>query len=176
MSDSVFIALIIALLVVVVVCFIIIMRMMKPKVDREIDVKGGGVDTDSGLFTPTGDIGRIRGDHTGTIVAGVSDRIKLTIYNCNTNEERVLYIVRETRIGRQPSYDPADPNAYFITNDEMVSSNHCSIWNYGGMPLLVDNHSSNHTYLNGQMLTSSQYLNSGDEIFVGQTRLIVNIS
>ena len=175
LSDPVFIALILAMLAVFIVSAIILLKKLRPKNDRNAEASGG-VDMNDPLFGLTGEITGKKHYHTGTLVVrGAPQRIKISIYNCRTNTDTVMYVVTEIRIGRAPEKDAIDPNAYRIDGDTMISTVHCSLLNYAGSLAVRDNNSKNHTYLNSQMIEGVVYVNSGDRLTIGQTDLVINI-
>ena len=69
-----------------------------------------------------------------------------------------------------------EPVKLAVSGDQKVSRNHCMIWESGGMLCLQDMNSSNHTYLNGNIVTDAVYLQNGDIIRVGSTQFRVQYS
>lgn len=68
------------------------------------------------------------------------------------------------RIGKEKSFVD-----YWVSDNTAVSRSHADILNHEGNYYIRDNNSTNHTYLNGTMLTSNQEysLKNGDQIVLG---------
>lgn len=64
-------------------------------------------------------------------------------------------------------------NADLVINDPEVSRRHATIKQEGNITLLLDLQSRNGTFVNGQRIRGACTLRDGDEIRVGQTRLLV---
>lgn len=175
MTDGVFIAIIVAMTIVIVIAALILLRRLKPKNRREADVSGG-VNLNDPLLSITGTMSGKKHFHTGTLVVGNTvDRIKINIYNCANNNDRIMYINSTLKIGRHPEEFPHDPAAYRVENDSMVSGVHCILINYAGSLAVMDNNSTNHTYLNGNMISGTVYVNDGDHLRIGNTELVIRI-
>lgn len=95
--------------------------------------------------------------------------------NLNTGERIYREFVSQMRIGRSDS-GPNEPVKLTVHGDERISRNHCEIYEDTGALCLQDLKSSNHTYLNGNVVTNAVYLQSGDVIRVGNTQLKVQYS
>ena len=178
MSDGVFIAIVIAAAVVIVFILILLLKRLRPKNNLESDNSGGVRLDDNPLLYLTGEIKGKRNYHNGTmVVGGITNRVKVSLYNCRTDREAVYNIVSELRIGRKlENEDTApNPNELRIDNDSMISYEHCRLINYSGALVVQDCNSSNHTYLNGVQVKGLVYVNSGDRLMIGQTELIVQL-
>lgn len=68
------------------------------------------------------------------------------------------------RIGKEKSFVD-----YWVSDNTAVSRSHADILNHEGNYYIRDNNSTNHTYLNGTMLTSNQEysVKNGDQIVLG---------
>jgi hypothetical protein len=64
-----------------------------------------------------------------------------------------------------------DPRSDLVLSDGKVSRHHAQIRLEGGWPVIYDLRSTNGTFVNGQRVTR-QVLRDGDEIRVGDTKLI----
>ena len=95
--------------------------------------------------------------------------------NLKTGERIYKEFASQMRIGRSDS-GPNEPVKLMIPGDERISRNHCVIYEDAGALCLYDLKSSNHTYLNGNVVTNAVYLQNGDIIQVGNTRLKVQYS
>ncbi|MGN0623824.1 MAG: FHA domain-containing protein [Oscillospiraceae bacterium] len=168
---------IIALAAVLLIILVLILMMKRKNRRRASDITGsGGVDLSDDLLKTNRDWTGKKGYHTGTLlVQGGNSRIKICICNCCDGSEDIRYVKGRLLIGRKPSDDVYDPNAYFIKNDSMASGVHCSLINMGGSLMLEDLGSTNHTYLNGVQADGRIYINSGDSIRIGQTTLKIQI-
>lgn len=68
------------------------------------------------------------------------------------------------RIGTEKSFVD-----YWVSDNSAVSHSHADVVNHEGIYYIRDNHSTNHTYVNGRMLQpgQEQMLNDGDQILLG---------
>ena len=71
-----------------------------------------------------------------------------------------------TSIGRKPG------NTIVLSDDE-VSRHHADVWLRDGMAFVCDSGSKNGTFLNGKKLEGEHAINSGDQIRVGNTTIVV---
>lgn len=100
---------------------------------------------------------------------------KIVFDNLNTRERQYVDFSRQMWIGRT-SRNQNEGVKLVLANDEKVSRSHCTIYEAGGTLCLQDLNSSNHTYLNGNIITKAVYLKNGDVIRVGNTQLRVQYS
>lgn len=63
----------------------------------------------------------------------------------------------------------------FKVSDQAASREHAVIFARGKLVYIQDNHSSNHTFLNGRVVKGATKCNSGDVIRVGKTDIHLNI-
>lgn len=96
--------------------------------------------------------------------AGFPIRLK----NLKSSRSASLTVCPELVIGRMEI-----DGIFTIHDDPAVSKRHCRLFIDDSGLLLEDLNSSNHTYLNGEQITSPVPIRSGDEIRVGNTRLMV---
>ncbi|MFH1224050.1 MAG: FHA domain-containing protein [Pseudomonadota bacterium] len=84
-----------------------------------------------------------------------------------TGGEKVAVNEGVLTIGRQ--------NCDIMLNDLKVSKHHCSIYLHGGELTIVDNSSTNGTYVNGRRVDKKE-IHAGDVIIVGATNIkVVNV-
>lgn len=88
---------------------------------------------------------------------------KILILTPEGQQERELGAVNS--VGRHP-------NNTIQLLDRVVSKEHCTIEARGGRYVLRDLGSLNGTYVNGQRVVGEQVLNDGDEVALGNTRLV----
>jgi adenylate cyclase len=88
---------------------------------------------------------------------------KLLIVTAEGQQERELVGVNS--VGRHP-------NNTIQLLDRIVSKEHCVIEVRAGRFVLRDHGSLNGTYINGQRVAGEQWINDGDEITLGNTRMI----
>lgn len=95
-----------------------------------------------------------------TTVLGASNQTKATLTRLKTNE-KVDITKQLFRIGKERS--KVD---YCITNNNSVSRIHADIVCKGGQYYIIDNNSTNYTFVNGQMIPAKQEvaLANGDKI------------
>jgi adenylate cyclase len=88
---------------------------------------------------------------------------KLLIVTAEGQQEREL--LSHNSVGRHP-------NNTVQLLDRIVSKEHCVIELRAGRYILRDHGSLNGTYINGQRVAGEQWINDGDEISLGNTRMI----
>ncbi|MBQ4066292.1 MAG: FHA domain-containing protein [Clostridia bacterium] len=110
----------------------------------------------SGRLHPVGNSGAL---HNITLVDTVSQR------------QYGATFVGEIIIGRAPTGSAASVIA--VEGDGSISSKHCRILCGGEGFFIEDLGSSNHTYLNGRMLTSMEVLGNGDFLKMGKSEFQV---
>ena len=68
------------------------------------------------------------------------------------------------RIGTEQSFVD-----YWVSDNTAVSHSHADVINHEGVYYIRDNHSTNHTYVNGMMVPAGQeqILKDGDQILLG---------
>ncbi|MBQ2803793.1 MAG: FHA domain-containing protein, partial [Lachnospiraceae bacterium] len=77
------------------------------------------------------------------------------------NNEKIVLNKPVFRIGKEKSYVD-----YFISDNSAISRSHANILNMDGKFYVIDTNSTNHTFLNGQMLQSNMEteIKHGDKI------------
>jgi TolB protein len=105
--------------------------------------------------------------HGAATQAGPSLAPRLEIVR-GENMGQTFQVKLMTRIGREQDND-------VVILDPKMSRYHAQISLEGGQWLLTDLGSSNHTYLNGAVVTQPSPLQSGDRIGLGETELTVRI-
>lgn len=108
-------------------------------------------------------VARSRGQAAAAPVYG-----RLDVYYEDGGTKTIALTRSRITIGRSPENTA-------VINDPVVSGQHAEIVISGGDYVLRDLGSSNGTFVNGRQV-SEQALNAGDEIRVGSTRLMLNIS
>ncbi len=105
--------------------------------------------------------------HGAATQAGPSMAPKLEVIR-GENVGETYKVKLTTRIGREQDND-------IIILDPKMSRYHAQISMEAGQWLLTDLGSSNHTYLNGTVVTAPIPLKSGDRISLGETELALNM-
>lgn len=100
---------------------------------------------------------------------------KVVFDDLNTKERSYINFTRQMWIGRTEA-GQNEIAKLVLCKDGRISRNHCTIYESGGTLCLQDLNFRNHTYLNGNMVTSAVYLHNDDIIKVGNTQLKVQYS
>lgn len=100
---------------------------------------------------------------------------KIVFDNLDTKEQLYMDFTRQMWIGRGGA-GQNETAKLSLFGDGKVSRNHCTIYESQGTICLQDLNSSNHTYLNGNVITTPVYLQNGDVIRIGNTQLRVQYS
>ncbi len=95
--------------------------------------------------------------------------------NLNTKERSYMDFTRQMWIGRTGA-SQNEPVKLTLPDDSKISRSHCSIYERDGVLYIQDLKSSNHTYLNGKIITGAVCLQNGDVIQAGNTKLRVQYS
>ncbi len=128
-------------------------------------MKGNSVETiclqasPSGRLHPVGDSGALH---------------NIILVDLATGKQYASTFVGEIIMGRAPAGSAA--SVIVIEGDASVSSKHCRILSGGGNFCIEDLGSSNHTYLNGRMLTSMEILRNEDILKMGKSKFQLFIS
>ena len=110
-----------------------------------------------------GDLFRI-GDESGTLITIAYHDSSGTPQETLPEMHPIRLDVAELTIGRKPDND-------VVIAHPLVSSHHAKLVREGGAYRLHDLHSTNHVYVNGQLVTN-HLLKMGDEIRIGPYRLV----
>lgn len=97
-----------------------------------------------------------------TVLTGASEPAKSNPFLIRTkNNERIPLNKPVFRIGKERSYVD-----YFVSDNTAISRGHANIVNHNGELFVVDTNSTNHTYVNGAMISSNveTKLSHGDKI------------
>lgn len=96
--------------------------------------------------------------------AGLPIRLK----NLKNSRSYSLTVCPELIIGRLEV-----DGVFTISNDPAVSKKHCRLYINNNSLWIEDLKSANHTFMNGQTVTSPTPVKSGDELKVGNTHLLI---
>lgn len=96
---------------------------------------------------------------------------KISFQDLKTGSIYQLRFCRKLLIGRSP----VETGEAFLVlkGDSKVSKRHCIVYEGEGRLCLADQNSSNHTFVNGKKVQAPVFLNVGDVIKVGDTKLKV---
>lgn len=166
--NTVMLILIIALIVIVVIAAVIALISIKPKSKGTsdihfldgADVKSGRLSADNNYFKG------FSGSLKDTVVINenfnrASGRV-ISIKNISGGSIKRIAVAGELTMGREAEYTVYDKSA---------SRMHCKIISADGKLFLADLNSSNHTYLNGNIISDTVSLSPGDVIRIGKTEL-----
>ena len=137
----------------------------------------GGANIDSGYLSDDNNYFKGGYNEVGeTVVMNVNYKkqetqvvtIKLT--NLKTHAVYTLNISQPIVVGRAPG-----SGQFEIKDDRAVSKMHCRFYLYRGYVYVQDLNSSNHTYVNSNIIDSPYKLNTNDVIKVGSTLLKIEI-
>jgi ABC-type multidrug transport system ATPase subunit len=110
-----------------------------------------------------GDVFRI-GDEQGTLVT-------LSFHDGSGTQQEALPAMRPIRLGAAELTIGRRPDNTVVLAHPQVSAHHAKLVREGGAYRLLDLHSTNHVYVNAQLVTN-HLLKMGDEIRIGPYRLI----
>ena len=101
---------------------------------------------------------------------GTLDTLPQAIYftNLNTGDCVLQAFGSSIILGRLPG------SGGYQINDSNASREHAVIYKNAGQFVLRDNHSANHTYLNGHIADTDVVLRSGDTIKIGRTKIQIS--
>lgn len=159
---------IVALIFIVVIAAVIALVSIRPGKKKTSEVFFlDGADIDSGRLSADNNFFKgVSGTLDDTVIMGGSQKLPrgtaVSIKNHSNNTITRLTIDSELTIGRE---------AAFIVHDKSVSRKHCKIVAEGNRLFLIDLGSSNHTYLNGKMISDKAEIKNSDIIRVGKTKL-----
>lgn len=109
------------------------------------------------------------------LVNGVMRVWRMIFDNLRTGQRTYMDFSGQMWIGRDES-GQSNRGKLVLTGDSKISRNHCTIYETSNALCIQDLNSSNHTYLNGNLLSSAAYLKNGDVIRLGDTELRVQYS
>ena len=94
---------------------------------------------------------------------------KLILTHTQTNDFVILPLYPETTVGRKSEND-------LVLSDVTVSGLHCKIINQDGFIYVIDEESTNGTFINGERLTEKTQLHHGDKLAIGKQEFNVSVS
>lgn len=97
---------------------------------------------------------------------------QITLDNLSTGERQILRFCKQMCVGRTAKNSPYIVN-YVIPRDSHVSRMHCLIYESGDCLCLQNINDYNKTYKNGRLVKEPVYLQNGDKIQVGKTKIQV---
>lgn len=97
---------------------------------------------------------------------------RMAFDNLRTGQRIYMNFSGQMWIGRDES-GQTNSGKLLLTGDNKISRNHCTIYETRNALCIQDLNSSNHTYLNGNLLSSAAYLKNGDVLRLGDTELRV---
>lgn len=100
---------------------------------------------------------------------------RITFDNLKTGQRMYVDFTRQMWIGRSES-SQISKGKLLLSGDNKISRNHCTIYEVENTLCIQDLNSSNHTYLNGSMVSNPVYLKNGDVIRLGDTELKIQYS
>lgn len=91
-----------------------------------------------------------------------------TLVNKTTGQVYRGYLTSVSVVGRTTD----NGKGGIMINDTKLSRQHCRFYCSGEGVVIEDLNSTNHTFLNGQMLTSPEYIQPGDSVFIGSAEYV----
>lgn len=110
---------------------------------------------------------------TENLVSGRQELWEVVLLNRKTGEQNRFRFGTSMSVGRSSSNE-STAAGMVISNDMMVSKNHCTIIGTRNGLYVQDNNSKNHTFVNGNMVKEPMKLEQGDVIKIGATELCVS--
>lgn len=185
----VYIVIAVSALVAVLVIFALVMWLINNREERRLKhtphyrhdvIVSGGVDITTGQMTRNDHryFNGMKDDDVATIYLQSSQSGKLHPVGGTVSHSLLLVdqasgrqygsnFKNEIVIGRAPK--SGSVQALTVDCDNSISGNHCRIMENNGVFCIQDMGSSNHTYLNGGLLTSIEMLDNGDFVKMGKT-------
>ena len=180
-----------AMAAVLVIAFIVLVIMVcyivsgKKKRQTQYQSQNKKVFVKSGINVKKQVLGEEKGEYftgnleeRGTYYINGANAVKswrVVFDNLSTGERVYMDFSRQMWIGRGNS-ENNNRSKLEVMGDGKISRNHCTIYELNNALCIQDLKSSNHTYLNGRLLYDAAYLNNGDIITVGNTKLRVQYS
>lgn len=167
------ICIIIGVLIVVIVAAVIVVlsavrSMRNQGVKRDVYISGG-MNPDTGRLCSDKSYFKYNGNTVSTVVVNgnynQAASLSVTLYDVKKDNEYSLVINDFAIIGRKKDCSDLE------ICDSLVSKQHCMFSLYGGNLYISDLNSSNHTYLNGVIVTGEKQCKSGDIVKIGNTEL-----
>ncbi len=178
MAEKILLIVMLCIMLILIICLVVLLvhrSVRLPKMRRKsADFNGGARITDGRIINdvPGADYKFIPEDRFGTVIVNVNIKDKnllpiLRLTNLLDGNSFDITVNGPVVIGRDTSM--ASERFRGVSNDMSVSKKHCVVSVSNGLMYITDHNSSNHTYLNGKMLTESSVLHSGDTLALGRT-------
>ncbi len=94
---------------------------------------------------------------------------KLILTHVQTNDFVILPLYPETTVGRKTDND-------LVLSDVTISGLHCKILNEDGVVYVLDENSTNGTFINGERISEKTELHHGDKLLLGKQEFSVSIN
>ncbi|MBU3876611.1 FHA domain-containing protein [Faecalicatena sp. AGMB00832] len=134
-------------------------------VQNGIDVKKQMLGSGKGEYFS----GNLREYDTNYVNGPIYSTWKISFQNLATGRIYQYRFRKQLQIGRVPVQN--SDACLVLDGDSKVSKRHCIVYEGEGRLCLADQNSSNHTYVNGTRVKAPVFLNTGDVIKVGDTKL-----
>lgn len=121
---------------------------------------------------------------TTTMVAGQADveeslqlepprsRMRLILEEIDTDKRYQSEVIDYVIVGREAASDAVHS---IRISDNQVSRQHCRFYLMGGYLYVLDLNSTNHTYLNGRMISEAMPVQTGDALSLGGLNFYITI-
>lgn len=164
-------------LVFAIIAIIFIIRSSN-KVNKNVDIHvSGGAEIDRGFVSSDNNYFKgLSGELEQTVVLGHSSRSgqpigkTIIVTNYTLGKTYTVVLFPDIIIGRA-----AVDGVLTILNDSAVSKFHCRLYLKDDSTFIEDLNSSNHTFLNGAVVTVPTPIKSGDIIKIGNTQLGISM-
>ncbi len=191
MNTTVVVIILVALLVSLLVIFAVLMWYINNKEERQIKniphyrhdvIVSGGVDIVTGQMTHNDHLyfNGMKETQNETICIGMSGAMSrqhnsghsIRLTDQAAGNTYTASFSNEVIIGRNPKQNTG---AVIVLKDSSVSGVHCRVYHSAGSFYIQDLGSSNHTYLNGNMVTTALPVNNGDTVRIGACKYKVSL-
>ncbi len=173
---TIILLIVLSVLIFVTLAVIIILTAASKKTMYRSDVHfSGGADIETGRISKDDNFFKgVTGQDLNTVYkryprnGDLKHKFKITVVNAKDSTSNVFSVLDSLTIGRTGNSDSLN-----LYSDHMVSKQHCRLIVNSGRVFLEDLNSSNHTYLNGKLVTAVTECKSGDLLKVGSTQLYI---
>ena len=190
MNMTVVVIIIVALLVSLLVIFAVLMWYLNNREERQIKsiphyrhdvIVSGGVDIVTGQVNHNDHryFNGMKETQNDTICIGMSGAMSGRYQGHNimltdkvTGNTYTASFTNEVVIGRNPRQES---RPVIIIKDSSVSGVHCRVYHSQGSFYIQDLGSSNHTYLNGNMVNTALPVNNGDTVRIGSCKYKISL-
>lgn len=165
-----------AVTVLILIIVIAVLFKLKNKNNYRNDVHiSGGVDIYTGQITSDNNYFKgMSNELRDTIVVGgvKQNSVHISLINMSSENQKTyeINLTDKIIIGRNKAN-----GILTIDNDSMISHQHCALYLKNGNVYIEDLNSSNHTFLNDDIVLKPERCYDGDLIRVGQTNLMIQI-